>query len=249
MLHEFLIAERGKILSLCSNKILRATSPKNSSDKMEKGLPIFYDELIEVLRSDSTKDNPGESEDKAHANVHRASAISRGKESIRLGYNTSQVVHGYGAICQAITQYIQENGTQSISPREFNRLNFCLDTAISEAVAEYDRIQRENSEKEEIHRLGFLAHELRNALNNAVLAYMMIKTGKIGVDGSTAQILEGAHTRMRDLIDRSLAEVRLVGDPQLQKQFFPLTQLVSEVELTAKSDANDKSIEIRTEVT
>ncbi len=67
----------------------------------------------------------------------------------------------------AITEYIESNSSQTTSPREFNRLNFCLDIAIAEAVTEFNRGQRENAERSEVERLGFLAHELRNSLTSA----------------------------------------------------------------------------------
>ncbi len=107
MLHKFLLTERDKILALCSNKILTLTGSITSSDEMEKGLPVFYDELIEVLRADI--EEPAEVSNNVIARVHRASAESRGKESLKLGYSISQVVHGYGALCQAITEYIEES--------------------------------------------------------------------------------------------------------------------------------------------
>lgn len=204
MLHEFLLAEREGILDLCSKKIMRLADSRSSSDEMERGLPIFYDELIEVLRADA--DESREASNKDIESIHRASAGRRGKESLKLGYSISQVVHGYGALCQAITQYVEENSSQTTSAREFNRLNFCLDIAIAEAVTEFNRVQRENAERDEVQRLGFLAHELRNALGNAVIAYRIIKTGKVGAGGNTARILENAHTRMRDIIDRSLVD-------------------------------------------
>jgi signal transduction histidine kinase len=245
LLHEFLLAEREKILALCSNKIVRLADSRTSSEEMERGLPLFYDELIEVLRADA--DEFGEARNSAIENVHRNSAERRGKESLRLGYSISQVVHGYGALCQAITQYIEENTSQTTSPREFNRLNFCLDIAIAEAVTEFNRGQRENAEHSEVERLGFLAHELRNALANASLAYELIKTGKVGVDGSTSRILERAHKRMKTIIDRSLVEVRLRNEPTIQYQRCRVINLVSEVEATASLEARAKSIEVRVE--
>ena len=78
----------------------------------------------------------------------------RGKESLKLGYSISQVVHGYGALCQAITEYVEESSNQTASPREFNRLNFCLDIAIAEAVTEFNRGQRENAERDEVRASG-----------------------------------------------------------------------------------------------
>jgi len=245
MLHELLLAERDEILALCSDKIVRIADSRNSSDEMERGLPVFYDELVDVLRADT--DESGEAGNNAIESVHRASAERRGKESLKLGYSISQVVHGYGALCQAITQYIQENSSQTTSPREFNRLNFCLDIAIAEAVTEFNRGQRENAERDEVQRLGFLAHELRNALTSATLAYQLIKTGKVGADGSTSRILERAHTRMRDIIDRSLVEVRLRNEPTVQYQRCRVINLLSEVEATASFEASAKSIEVRVE--
>ena len=96
MLYEFLLVEREKILTLCLKKIVCLADSRSSSDELERGLPVFYDELIEVLRADveeyKTINN------NAIASVHRASAERRGKESLKLGYTISQVVHGYGAI-------------------------------------------------------------------------------------------------------------------------------------------------------
>ena len=148
MLHEFLLAERDEILALCSLKIVSLAGERSSSEELEKGLPVFYDELIEVLRADT--DESGSARNNAIARVHRASAERRGKESLKLGYSISQVVHGYGALCQAITQYVEESSNQIASPREFNRLNFCLDIAIAEAVTEFNRGQRENAERDEV---------------------------------------------------------------------------------------------------
>jgi signal transduction histidine kinase len=246
LLHEFLLAERDNILALCSNKIVRLADSRSSSVEMERGLPLFYDELIEVLRADT--DEFREAPNNAIENVHRNSAERRGKESLRLGYSISQVVYGYGAVCQAITQYIESNSNQITSPREFNRLNFCLDIAIAQAVTEFNRGQRENAEHSEVERLGFLAHELRNALTSASLAYQLVKTGKVGADGSTSQIIERAHARMKHIIDRSLVEVRLRNEPTVQYKRCRVINLISEVEATASFEASAKSIEVRVEV-
>ena len=246
MLHEFLLTERDEILALCSKKIVSLAGERSSSEELEKGLPVFYDELIEVLRADT--DESGSARNNAIARVHRASAERRGKESLKLGYSISQVVHGYGALCQAITEYVEESSNQTASPREFNRLNFCLDIAIAEAVTEFNRGQRENAERSEVQRLGFLAHELRNALTGATVAYQLIKTGKVAANGSTSRILENAHMRMREIIDRSLVEVRLRNEPTVQYQRYRVIDLVSEVEATASFEASAKSISVRVEV-
>ena len=115
MLYEFLLAERDEILALCSNKIVRLANSRSSSDEMERGLPVFYDELIEVLRTDTYES--GKASNNAIESFHKASAERRGKESLKLGYSISQVVHGYGALCQAITEYMESNIIVTSFPR------------------------------------------------------------------------------------------------------------------------------------
>jgi len=64
-------------------------------------------------------------------------------------------------------------------------LNGCLDTAIAEAVTEHARITAEARSHEEYERSGQLAHETRDLLNTAILAYHALKPGLVANNGST----------------------------------------------------------------
>jgi len=246
MLHDFLLAERDRILALCAQKLLDVSDARNSSEEMERGLPIFYDELIEILRAD--EEESSQAVDHFSNSVHRDEAVRRGKESPRLGYTISQVVHGYGALCQAITEYVTEQGGEPIQAREFNRLNFCLDVAIAEAVTEFSQGQRDATAQEEVQRLGFLAHEMRNALTNAFTAHHLIKKGVVGFCGSTSRVLDDALNRMKDIIDQSLSEVRLRGEPTVKRLKCRVIDLVGEVEATATFEASARSVQLNIEV-
>ncbi len=104
------------------------------------------------------------------------------------GFTVSQVVHDYGDVCQAITELAVEMNAP-ISTEDFRTLNRCLDDAIAGAVTEYGRERNQSTLDGETargsERLGFLAHELRNLLNTAILAFEVLKTGNVGVAGST----------------------------------------------------------------
>lgn len=245
MLHEFLIKERQHILDLCHAKLLEVSASKSTSEEMDGGLPIFYDEFIEVLRADEEKTKT--TDNSTPQNIHRDSAVRRGRESFNLGYTVSQVVHGYGTLCQAITEYAS-NHSESISAHEFNRLNFCLDVAIAESVTEFAEGQRNTVARKEVLRLGYLAHEMRNALSNAAMAHQMIKKGVVGIGGSTNMVLEEALQRMKNIIDRSLAEVRLQGQPTLDMRRCRIIDLISEVEATAVLEANDRSVRLHVRI-
>ncbi len=235
------------MLALCAEKMARDQNVRSSSAEMDLGLTVFYDELVEVLRADSN----GEIEnlvDQASKFIHSASAKRRGRESLQLGYTISQVVHGYGSLCQAVTEYLGTHSVEPISAREFNRLNLCLDIAIAEAVTEFSGAQRDSTTREEVQRLGFLAHEMRNALSNAAAAHQMIKKGIVGLGGSTNQILEDAFQRMKDIIDRSLSEVRLRGEPCVEPRRWRVVDLAGEVEATGVFEADARSIQLHIEV-
>jgi signal transduction histidine kinase len=246
MLYQFLLNERDGILALCREKLSELSEPRGSSEEMELGLPVFYEELIEVLRLDEN-DSP-DKVDRISGMTHHEAASRRGKEAFRLGYTASQVVHGYGAHCQAITQYAAQHSEEPIGAREFNRLNFCLDVAIAEAVTEYNRGQRDATARDEVQRLGFLAHEMRNALATVSMAHQSIKMGLVGLGGSTNKMLEDAVLLMKDLIDRSLAEVRLRGEPVVERERVRVIDMVSEVEATAQVEARAKSIKLSIDV-
>ena len=244
MLYEFLIAERENILALCRKKSFDKSIAQSSMDEMDKGLAIFYQELTEVL---GTEGNQGVL-DRLSQESHQNSATARGKDSLRLGYTISQVVHGYGALCQSITEYAAKQADEPITAKEFNRLNFCLDEAIGQAVTAFHSDIHQTSAQDEVQRLGFLAHELRNALANAMTAHQMLKMGLVGYSGSTSRVLETAHRRMKDIIDRSLSEVRLSGKPTVNKQSCRVIDLVGEVEATALPEASAQSILLHVEI-
>ncbi len=121
-------------------------------------------------------------------------AASHGKEFLKLGYSLSHVVHSYGSMCQSFTELATQKNA-NISPQEFNILNGCLDIAIASAVSEFQFRSNEATEERELQHLGFLAHELRNALSSATVAHEMIKAGLVGVGGSTASVLEANLSR------------------------------------------------------
>jgi|GEM_PF-2791143 len=96
--------------------------------------------------------------------------------------------------------------------------------------------------------IGFLAHELRNALGTIASAHRLMQRGVVGFQGSTSQVMAEAIKRMQGIIDRSLAEVRLQGEPKIENRRFRLIDIIGEVETTAALDLNERSITILMEV-
>jgi signal transduction histidine kinase len=234
MLHEFLTLHRDDIIARTRAKVAIRMAPRPTEAELANGVPLFLDQLAETLRLEQG------SKARATSAQMAASAQRHGGELKAAGFTVGQVVHGYGDVCQAVTELAIELELP-ISADEFKTLNRCLDEAIAQAVTEFAR-QRDISVSDRgTERLGFFAHELRNLLSNAMLAFEVLKSGTVGVGGSTGKVLGRNLVALRDLIDRSLAEVRLEAGLH-RREHVVVRDLMEEVELAAAIDANARGL-------
>jgi signal transduction histidine kinase len=145
------------------------------------------------------------------------------------------VVHDYGDACQTITELAIERKAP-IKTEEFRALNKCLDNAIAEAVTEYARQHELEALAQGTRRsnehLGVFAHELRNLLATGMLAFDALRSGSVGIRGSTANVLEHSLLGLRDLVNRSLTELRLsTGLPQ--QEHIAVGRFLEDIEVSA----------------
>lgn len=105
-----------------------------------------------------------------------------------------------------------------ITTEEFHTLNRCLDTAIADAVTEHARIAAESRSSEEAERFGQVAHETRDLLNTALLAFASLKRGTVGINGSTGAVLGRSLTGLRDLVGSTLSDLRMTAKNQRRER-------------------------------
>ena len=173
------------------------------------------------------------------------SATLHGGDLLASGFTISEVVHDYGDLCQAITE-LATNLRLPISITDFRTLNRCLDDAIASAVTEYARRHDEGVSDAEVRRQGYLVHELRNHLNTASLAFQVVKTGKVGIAGSTFDMLERSLGGLRELINRSVSEVRTNSDTY-QRRRLQVAEFIEELAIVAIEDAARRGLQFRVE--
>jgi hypothetical protein len=220
MLHEFLNSNRQELIRRCRSKVSQRSSPPATPSELEHGVPLFLEQLAEALRHEAANPAPQPdgilgSSTKARASVERTrTAALHGKELLQQGYTVEHVVHGYGDVCQAITELAKECNAP-ITVDEFHTLNRLLDNAIADAVSSYGRDRDESTSlqgAQSLHeRMGTLADEQRTLLDTALKALDAVKVGNIGLLGATGTLLEDSLVRLRDLIDKSLPEIRLAS--------------------------------------
>jgi signal transduction histidine kinase len=225
MLHEFLSANRAAIIARTRAKVAVRPAPRATEEELATGIPLFLDQIINALRLPHLS-----------SEAIRESATEHAGTLLKRGFTIAQVVHDYGGVCQAVTELADEKKAQ-ITAAEFQTFNRGLDDAIAQAVTEYSQ-QRERSITEEgTARSGEIAHELRNALGAAMLAFETITTGSVGPRGSTATLLGRSLRRLGELIDSSVAEARLEGGLRSPER-VSVREFIEEVEVGASMEAN-----------
>ena len=216
MLHEFVTSHRNALISRCQNKAALRFTPSKAPATIDYGVPLFLEQLVDILRLAQTgagSDSEAEPEPApAPTEIGRTAAL-HGTELLRLGYSVDQVVHGYGDVCQSVTELAIEENAQ-ISADEFRTLNLCLDNAIADAVTSFGRSRQLviNDQAETLHqRLDSFSDEHKRLADIAIQAYGAIKRGNIGFSGATGTLLGHTLEELRYLPARALPDIRLAS--------------------------------------
>lgn len=233
MLHEFLATNREEILTRTREKALHRTASCPTDEELRNGLPMFLEQLVEMLQTNRREEGTLEI---------GTSATKHGAEMRRKGFTVGQVVQDYGAMCQAITEIAVEQRA-SIDPVEFKTLNGCLDSAVAAAVTEFGRQQEQRMSDESNEHLGVMAHELRNALHTATLGFDALQSGLVGSGGSTSRVVQISLEQMQSLLDHSLTEVRLKAGMH-RRASLSVAALIREVVAGAEMDAAHRHVEL-----
>jgi signal transduction histidine kinase len=240
MLHAFILAHRDDVIRRARDRRLASRYLPPSPEELAIGIPLFVDELIAVVGHAGT---PGPSSD-----TMARSAAEEGERMLRGGFTIGQVVHAYGDICQAITQAVAASDA-TLPAEDYRLLNACLDDAVAVAVTSFEHARESTTRARTTEALGYLAHELRNALTTAVFSADALRTGRVPTTGKVSDVLHASLLRLRDLVDRSLAEVRLEnGAPDVHLEPLRLVELVDEVEAAAIGQAETRRQRLQVEI-
>jgi len=242
MLHEFLKTHREELIRRCRSKVAKRAVPEPTTIELEHGIPLFLDQLIGTLRLELGAPRDGASQLPVAIG---ATAGKHGNELLRKGFTVDQVVHDYGDLCQSVTELAAEQSAP-VTVDEFRTFNRCLDNAIADAVTEFGRARDERiseaGAQQMNERLGALAHELRNLLNSAFLAFHAIKTGNVALTGATSAVLDRSLHGLQDVIDRSLADVRLTAGLEIQRAPINVNDFLHELQVSAAMEAKARQI-------
>lgn len=164
------------------------------------------------------------------------SAAATGKALSDIGFSIENVVRGYGDLCQAITELAFEFDAPFTIPH-FRILNLCIDTAIANAVKAFTA-ERESALEAKSAALiadsGIVAHEMRNLIHTALLAFSALKTGNLSAAGSTGLLAERSILALGKYADRMLRDVEAATNVPQVTEIIALAPFFAEIEAVTK---------------
>ncbi len=252
-MHNFLLHNRDELIARCKAKVEERPRRGATKGQLANGVPLFLGQLTRTLQAEEDGEDaesilisgPAGGDVTALSEIG-VTATAHGKQLLQLGYSVDQVVHDYGDLCQAITDLAVERDAP-FSVDQFRTLNRCLDNAIADAVTEFV-VQRDATvavqhSADVTQKLGFLAHELRNSLQTATMAFTALESGKLSIAGSTGALLKRSLVALSALLTRSLVEVRAAAGEPHKHELFAVSALIAEARDAAALEASSRGCE------
>lgn len=245
-MHQFLINNRQELIARCKDKVAHRPRRGATDQQLVHGVPIFLEQLTRTLQAEENGEvaegmriSGAAGGDGVLLSEIGLSAAAHGRELLEMGFTVDQVVHDYGDLCQAITDLAVERDAP-FSVDEFRTLNRCLDNAIADAVTAFssarDLSRSEEHAAEVNQRIGFLVHELRNALGTAKLSVSALELTNMPITGATGAVLKRSLNALQKLIDKTIDEVRSAPQPAVVREQFLVMDFLDDAVATAKLD-------------
>jgi len=236
-LAEILRSKRSEIVERWLHQIGREHERHDlPAAELRDHLPIFFNQLVDAL---SRKTDPVQAESTAVASRH-------GEQRLRVGFDVDEVVREYDLLGDTILRAADAAGV-AVSIDQMGILLRLLNAGTAEAVAAYVRRRDDEAKREAATHVSFVAHELRNPLNTAVLALTGLRRTLLSPGGKLVDMLDRSVARIRELVDQVLAAARF---PNVELRMEPLAirELLAEAVQEVEPKAEHKTISVTLDV-
>jgi signal transduction histidine kinase len=193
-------------------------------------IPAFVDEIIQALYPEAVPLPPTS-----------ANAEEHGEQRLSLGFDVAEVVREYGMLHECILQVAGEAGLV-ISMRDQGVIVKWLNTGIANAVAQYVKQRDLELQRLSSEHLGFIAHELRNPLNSAWMAFQRLRRATPAETGAIERLERGLR-RTAEMIDSVLTQAALKLGVVPRLASVALRPFLQEIEADAGIEAEAKGIQ------
>jgi signal transduction histidine kinase len=239
-LYEVIAAKHDDVMLRWKAQVQGTLAPEGMAHlELIDHIPEFVDEIIAALRADAGLSSVGPSPEGS------TTAAGHGVQRLRLGFSLDSVVREYGALNDAIVNTAREAGAE-ITFRELQVLFDATITGIARAVTRYTQQRDAELLRQANEHFAFIAHELRNPLSSATMAFQLLKNkGQLPEKDRSVGALERGLQSTSELIDQTLEIAQVASGIALRRQWTTLRALFDDVGLGATSEAESRGVELR----
>jgi signal transduction histidine kinase len=200
---------------------------------LRDGLPDYLRALVRLLRGAEEIEERAEP---AWSKVAREHGITR----VRIGFDISQLIQEFIVLRHVIQDVAREQGL--VQPPDA-LLADVLDQAITASVSAYVDARDYQARQKQAENIGFLTHEFKNPLSNAMLAAARMRQHATAEQQRLLETLNRNHARLAELIDSVLLSEKLaVGKVEYQPAEVKLEQVMTPALEAARAAAAHKGL-------
>jgi signal transduction histidine kinase len=195
-------------------------------------MPQFVDEIIRALHPEALPLPPSSGNAEEH-----------GAQRFRLGFDVGEVAREYGLLHECILDLAAKSGVE-VAIRDQQVIVKWLNAGLTDAIAQYVSQRDAETERQASEHLGFIAHELRNPLGVALMAFRRLRRRELEQGGRWVDTVERNLLRTADLIDNTLNQVALKVGVEPRPDRVDVGELLHDLERDLDAEASAKQIAI-----
>jgi signal transduction histidine kinase len=205
------------------------------TSELVNDLPLFLDELVEALRSGAGKW------------PEMSGAEKHGRRRMRRGIDIGALSEEMTLVGETILELIDEVEL-SVPAWEVRELLHAMGRGVAASVRAYAGLRDHEIVEQAMQHYSFIAHEIRGPLQTARLTAALLLTEQEPRRQKYFERLDSAITQASRLIDDSIVQARLSGNPRVSARPIEISKLADTICDEIEEQAQAKSIAIVKEV-
>jgi signal transduction histidine kinase len=196
-------------------------------------LPEFLDDLVAAAR-DPLQHWPD-----------LESARNHGRQRMRAGVDLGGLTMEMALVAEALLTLADDDG-ETLSCSDMRLLSRVIGQGTAASVNEYIAMRDQQLAKQAAQHFSFIAHEIRSPLHSAKLASWMLSMCSDADRQQYLGRLDRALTQLTELVDNSLVQARLYGEPNLNVEQHDVLELLeaARADVAAHAEARNMTMTV-----
>ncbi|HLW69928.1 MAG TPA: HAMP domain-containing sensor histidine kinase [Candidatus Binataceae bacterium] len=198
-------------------------------------LPFFLDDLVEALRSPA-----GQWPDMSGARQH-------GRQRMRRGIDIGALSEEMTLIGEIVLELMSQVEIPVLTD-EVGELFHVMGRGVAASVRAYAALRDREIVEQATQHYSFIAHEIRGPLQAARLTVALLRNEQAHKREKHLERLDRAIVRVSQLVDDSIIDARLSGNPRINAQPVAVLELVNTICAESAEQCEAKNIAVVEEV-